>query len=597
MMRTIREICSATLAALRLTPARQRLFFFLAIVLMAGAGVLSTVPAVVIGRLVDDMLAAEYRSFTPAIPYFMAILAAILFKELLTVFRKWLVEDNCTRLQQKQTVTLVSHLLRLDLTFFADQRVGSLNGRIQRSIEGLIRLVKLAFIEFFPAVFAALCAYIVAINKQPIIGATMAVGVLVGIIIILWQVSSQRGIRIGLLRDRESIDGAVVEILGGIESVRANNTGDLETKRVDKVAERLRRREIRHHIQMAFFDAAKFLCESGTHVAVLGVSVLMAIRGAVSVGEVLTFSMLYVNVAAPIRELHRIIDEGHESTLRVLDLFELLECPEDESFRTLKSCSEPTVLLETIPVVEYQNVWFSYPGTKGTPPTIKGIALKVHKGQRIGVVGRTGCGKSTLVKLLLRLYRCDRGEILFGGIPLSEVSREFIARQIGYVSQHPFVFSGSIFDNIAYNSAHASFGDVERAARFARIHEEIVGDLGGYNAPISERGSNLSGGQQQRVALARLFLQDPSVIVLDEATAALDSLTEAGVQTALDDLAENRTMLIIAHRLNTLRNVDQILVMEHGEIVENGTFDDLVKKNGCFAELNSPSLLPLAVGR
>jgi ATP-binding cassette subfamily B protein len=596
MMHMIREINSTMLAIIKLMPVRQRWFFLVAVVLMAGAGVLSAVPAVVVGRLVDDMLAEEYRSFIPAIPYFLAIVIAVLFKELLTVFRKWIVEDNCTRLQQKETVTLVSHLLRLDLTFFANHRVGSLNGRIQRSIEGLIRLVKLAFLEFFPAVFAALCAFVVAMKKQPIIGAAMAVGVLVSIIIILWQVSSQRGIRIGLLRDRESIDGTVVEILGAIESVRANNTGDLETRRVDKVAERLRRRELRHHVRMALFDAAKFLCESGTHVAVLSVSVWMAIRGMVSVGEVLAFSMLYINVAAPIRELHRIIDEGHESTLRILDLFELLDCPEDESFRTLRSCSGPRASLKTLPVVEYQNVWFSYPGSKVAPSTIKGATLKVHHGERIGIVGKTGCGKSTLMKLLLRLYKCDQGEILFSGIPLSNVSREFIAKQIGYVSQHPFVFSGSIFENITYNSAHVSLGDVERVARFARIHEEIVNDLGGYNAQVSERGSNLSGGQRQRIALARLFLQDPAVIILDEATAALDSLTETAIQIALDDLAENRTMLIIAHRLNTLRNVDQILVMEHGEIVENGTFNELVKKNGCFAELNSSSLLPVTDG-
>lgn len=585
MLDALREILTCAARVFGMLPGKERCLLGLAVALMAVAGALAAVPALVVGMLVDDMLAEVYASFAAVVPYFLIMIAAVVIKELLTVCRKWITEDTCTHLQQRQTVGLVSHLLRIDLAFFTRQRTGSLNGRVHRSVEGLIRLLKLAFLDFFPAAFAATCAILIALTKQLAIGGIMIVGVFVGVAIILWQVSSQRGIRIGLLRDREAMDGAVVETLGGIESVRASDTGDLEAARVDAVAQRLRRREIRHHIQMAWFDAAKFLSESSFHVLVLGASAWMAISGSISIGEVLVFSLLYVNVAAPLRELHRIFDEAHESALHVLDLFDLTEYPEDLSFSTLELRVNTKGQEAPVPFVEFRDASFTYPGANTSEPAIKGIDLTVQRSERVGIVGKTGSGKSTLAKLLLRLYQHKRGGIYIDGVPILDVSREAIARRVGYVSQNPYVFTGSVYENIAYNTPGATLEDAKAAAVSAHIHDEIVGNLGGYNGRISERGSNLSGGQRQRIVLARLFLQNPELLILDEATAALDNVTEAAVQAALDDLGKGRTMLVIAHRLNTVRNTDRILVMDNGRIAESGTYEELMERNGQFASL------------
>lgn len=246
---------------------------------MAITGGLSTVPPLVIGGLVDDMLTTQYTSFSSAVPFLVTILAVVVTKECVTVCRKLIVENICTRIQKAQTVGLISHLLRVDLSLFGQQRVGSLNGRLHRSIEGLVRLIKLGFLDFFPASFAAVFSVVVAITQQPIIGGVMLLSVVTGIFLILWQVSSQRGIRIDLLRGRESLDGTVVETLGGIETVRAANTEEVEIEKVDQVAEQLREREMCHHIQMSFFDAGKLLGESVFHILTISVAIWYAING------------------------------------------------------------------------------------------------------------------------------------------------------------------------------------------------------------------------------------------------------------------------------------------------------------------------------
>jgi ATP-binding cassette subfamily B protein len=583
MFLVAKETATAATRVFKLFTNKQRCALFVAVAMMAITGGLTTVPPLVIGHLVDDILQSQYESFAPAIPFLFMILAAVVIKELITVCRKWLIEETCTRIQKAQTIGLVSHLLRVDLSLFSQQRVGSLNGRVHRSIEGLTRLVKLGFLDFFPAAFVAAFSLVVALTRQPIIGGVMTVSVVAGILLVLWQVSSQRGIRIGLLRNREAMDGTVVETLGGIETVRASNTEEVEISKVERVAEQLRQREIRHHIQMAFFDAGKFLSESGFHIITISISIWLAIQGQVTVGEVLTYSMLYLSVAAPLRELHRILDEAHESTLRVGDLFALIDdFPQDRSF--VEPVNAPLIDMSgTVPVFEFQDVHFVYPNSNGDGHVLNGLTFKVEKGTKVGCVGKSGSGKSTAAKLILRLFERVSGDIRFGGVPIDKVSRKQIAKHVGYVSQSPFVFSGTFRDNICYGNCDASLEEVMQAAKAAQLHNDIE-RLGGYDAQVAEQGKNLSGGQRQRLVLARLFLRQPEVIILDEATASLDNVTEASVQNALEALTRGRTVFVIAHRLNTIKDADKILVIEDGVLAEVGTYSNLLNSKGALAE-------------
>ena len=208
--------------------------------------------------------------------------------------------------------------------------------------------------------------------------------------------------------------------------------------------------------------------------------------------------------------------------------------------------------------------------------------MVIRHGETIGVAGRSGCGKTTWLRTMLRLVHPTAGTALIGGVPLESISREAIGRLIGYVGQNPFVFSGSIAANIAYGSADVTAEQIRRAAEMACIHDEIMRMPGGYKARVAERGQNLSGGQRQRIALARIFLKNPPILILDEGTSALDNISEKFIQQAINAARNDRTVILVAHRLTTLLDTDRILVFDDGRIVETGSYAELLRKNGVF---------------
>jgi ATP-binding cassette subfamily B protein len=214
------------------------------------------------------------------------------------------------------------------------------------------------------------------------------------------------------------------------------------------------------------------------------------------------------------------------------------------------------------------------------------VDLEIRPGETIGVAGRSGCGKSTWLKVLMRLLHPDGGRVALMGVPLGELSRETLARLIGYVGQNPFVFSGTIEENICYGSTNKRLPEeVVRAAKMACIHDEIMAMPDGYKTAVAERGANLSGGQRQRLALARVFLQNPPIHILDEATSALDTISERLVQQAIGTASRDRTVIMVAHRLSTFADADRILVFDDGRLAETGTYDELMARDGVFAGL------------
>jgi ATP-binding cassette subfamily B protein len=232
--------------------------------------------------------------------------------------------------------------------------------------------------------------------------------------------------------------------------------------------------------------------------------------------------------------------------------------------------------------LRFEGVGFAYPDR---PPLLEGFDLVVPAGSTLGIVGATGSGKSTIVKLLLRLYEINAGSILLDGIPIDTLRLDDLRRAIGLVSQEVFLFHGSVAANIAYGSFGASLTAIEKAARLAEA-DGFIADLPyGYDTIVGERGQRLSGGQRQRLALARAILKDPPVLILDEATAAVDNETEAAIQRSLDLITAQRTTVVIAHRLSTVRRADRIVVMQQGRIVETGRHDELLLRGEAYAEL------------
>jgi ATP-binding cassette subfamily B protein len=283
-------------------------------------------------------------------------------------------------------------------------------------------------------------------------------------------------------------------------------------------------------------------------------------------------------------EIHRVMDEGHEASLRVGDLLEMLGEPVDPSF-LVKTHRLPR-LVPGAPVIEIEDLKVEYQTPTGEPfCALNGISLTIRHGETIGIAGRSGCGKSTWIKALLRLNHPCAGKIRVGGVALEDLPRADIGHLFGYVGQTPFVFAGTIAQNIAYGNEHATREDIEHAAKLANLHDEIMAMPGGYDAEVTERGQSLSGGQRQRLAIARILLQEPPILILDEATSALDNISERHVQLALGVTDQDRTTILVAHRLSTLRDAARIFVFDEGRIVEVGNYEELLQRGGVFTEL------------
>ena len=578
MLKEFQEILLGLKRVASLLAKEEKRALFFATLIMVGTGFLANLPAVILGQFVDKIIDLENPTFTVAVPFLILIVIVIFVRESLTVVRKYLVENVATQTEKKQTVGTIDHLLKTDIDFVTKSRIGALHGRIFRSIQGLVRLLKLGFLDFFPAFFAALTALAIAFYQKPSLASFMILVIPAGLFIVIKQIASQKGIRVALLRGKEDVDGKVVEMMGGLETIRVLNTSAVEVRGIEQIAERLRRIEIKHHISMALYDATKYLNEAFFYVLVVSTAVYFAVNGIITKGDILMYSILFMSVISPLREIHRILDEAHESSIRVQDLYELQHEPLDVSFEASNQIKK-----NSTDTVEIRDLSFSYKDSEKN--VLSKLNVTIRKGEKVGLVGASGHGKTTLVKILLRLVHNYKGGVFLFGKNLKDVTREEVAGKVAYIPQKSYVFRGTIRENITYGCKRdVSTNEITVAAQKANILEEIETTLGGFEGLVAESGNNLSGGQKQRLALARLMLGSPELLILDEATSALDNTNEAVVQSNIEQTFSDATIITIAHRLTTLRNVDRILVFREGCIVQEGTYQELSQKEGAFKE-------------
>ncbi|MFB6117336.1 ABC transporter ATP-binding protein [Halosegnis sp.] len=306
--------------------------------------------------------------------------------------------------------------------------------------------------------------------------------------------------------------------------------------------------------------------------------------GTLGAGTLVTFLFLSQRFATPLAEVSNIIDQYENALASSERVFGLMDIPVGVTDRP-----DAVALTDVDGHVEYDEVSFAYDGEPGDDATgetvIDDVSFSAEPGETVALVGPTGAGKSTLLKLLLRMYDVTAGEIRIDGHDIRDVQMASLRSQIGYVGQETFLFDGTIADNIRYGDFDADHEAVVEAARAAEAHEFITNLPDGYETRVGERGVKLSGGQRQRIAIARVVLQDPQILVLDEATSAVDTETEYLIQRSLDALAADRTTFAIAHRLSTVKGADEILVLEDGQITERGSHADLLERDGLYAQL------------
>lgn len=568
----------------QLLPKRQKLGFFVVLVILGVSAVLSQITPLAVGYLTDHILAGGGSSFLSAVPILLAILLVNVVNEVIKVIRRLIVEDTATQAEKNGRQKAASALLTAPLAYFRQHMTGNIHGRLNRSLEGTVKLVKLLFMDFAPAVTTAAAAVVTIFLQLPVPVACLVILVIpAGTFIVFRQIRTQKGIRVELMETKADMDGTMVELLGGIETIRALDSAEDESGRIRDRSEHLRAKEMRHHKAMAFYDCLKFINEAVFSVLVIGLSILLASRRIITVGTVLTAYLCFTQLTGPLRELHRILDEFSECIVLADDYFCLLEIPPDFSYQEQQPLPKSELRDNSI---ELRQLSFAYP-EKPDEPVLSDINLTIRPGEFIGIAGPSGCGKSSLIKILDKLEPAD-GSVFLGGLPLSRLSRRLLAEYVALVPQTPFLIADTVYRNICYGMRReVTLEEVRDAARKANIAADIERLPGAYEFCLSEGGRNLSGGQRQRIALARVFLKKPRILILDEATSALDNTSEKIIQRSIEKMKDTckTTVISIAHRLSTLENCDEILVMDQGRIVQRGTFQELRQTPGIFRDM------------
>ena len=373
------------------------------------------------------------------------------------------------------------------------------------------------------------------------------------------------------------VNGQVEEIYGGLNIVKVFNAEEKVTKDFEKANDELYHSGWKSQFLSGLMHPVMNFISNVGYVAVAVAGGYLAIQGTITVGNIQSFIQYNKQFTQPINQLAQISNMLQAMMAAAERIFEFLEEPEEEI--TAKGNIDTSKLKGN---VEFKHVKFGYDPDR---TIIKDFNSSVHEGQKIAIVGPTGAGKTTMVKLLMRFYDVTDGEIDVDGHNVKDFDRGELRKMFGMVLQDTWLFGGTVKENIKYSKEDATDTEVVEAAKAAHVHHFIKTLPNGYNSLINEESTNISAGQKQLLTIARVILADPKILILDEATSSIDTRTEIQIQSAMDNLMKGRTSFVIAHRLSTIKNSDLILVMNQGDIVEQGTHEELLKKNGFYANL------------
>ena len=395
-----------------------------------------------------------------------------------------------------------------------------------------------------------------------------------------------------------TLNGKVEECFSGQQVIKAFSKEKSMLKSFDKDNEVLYKSAWKAQFISGLMQPIMFFVGNMGYAGVAISGGFLAIKGAIGIGDIQAFIQYVKNFTQPLQQIAQVMNQIQSMSAAVERVFEFLEEEEEDGHETPIDAGKPDAmekLNDTVSKVKsqavnsvlkgsvsFEHVRFGYDPDE---PVIHDFSAEVKPGQKVAIVGPTGAGKTTVVKLLMRFYDVDAGSIKLDGIDIKEYDRHALRENFGMVLQDTWLYSASIKDNIRYGRPDASDEEVEQAARAAHIHHFIQALPGGYDMELNEEGSNVSAGQKQLITIARAILADNRVLILDEATSSVDTRTEELIQKAMDNLMKGRTSFIIAHRLSTIKNADMILVMNHGDIIEQGTHEELLEKGGFYAGL------------
>ncbi len=506
-----------------------------------------------------------------------ALLATYLIREVFTILQSRLSAWLTLRIAANIRAHVYEHLHNLSIRFFDKRTTGTVISHITEDSERLqdFMLEGLSFLGTELFLLFGIGGMLFWMNWQ------LACFILIPIPIIVvgggWFWRKVRSMWHRAWRRRSKLFDIVNDSVSGIRVVRAFGQQRSEVSRFGDANIDTRDHETRAEMIWAtYYPPLMFAVQMGSLI-VWYVGGLDVIAGGMTLGTLITFNAYLVMFYGPLRYISPLINWASRSMTAAERLFEVIDSqPEQLDDGKLKAM--PDILGE----VKFRNMTFGYDSHK---PVLRDINLHVKPGEMIGLVGHSGAGKSTLINLICRFYTPDSGKLEIDGEDIRQINLKDLRRQIGVVLQEPYLFSGTIAENISYAHPDATMEEIITAAKAANAHEFIIKFLDGYDTEVGERGGSLSGGERQRISIARAILHNPRILILDEATSSVDVETEKKIQQAIDRLVQNRTTFAIAHRLSTLRNADRLFVIEKGRGVECGSHEELMEKKGIYYKL------------
>ena len=533
------------------------------------------VDAIVSGLQTDQDINTIFASIDTIILWLIAIYSG---HALFTYFGEYMMASIGSKTVLALRTRMSTHLYSLPIEYFHDHQRGDLLSRLTSDLDTVAETIGRGVPGLVSAIIGIIGATAMMLWISPILGISIIAIIFIGIVCLTWLSKRARRIYLKNQSALGAFNCGIEEIVVGKPLIQTFGLEDITTHQVNILNENLFK-----SMRNAAFTSqlveplVKFLNQI-TYCLVAIQGGLMVLRGSISIGDIQAFFLYVGQVSDPLSRSSYILTKFQETAAALGRIYEVIDTPSeiDTGKKTLANTS-------THPgTIDFEHVDFGY-----TPSNVfmKDINIHIPGGAMVAIVGPTGAGKSTLVNLIMRFYDIINGRITIDGVDIRDVSRESLHNTVGMVLQDAWIFTGTIADNIGYGKPNASREEIEYVAKLAMADHFIRTLPDGYDTVLKQGGDDLSQGQRQLITIARAFLADPSILILDEATANVDTRTEVEVQKAMNTLLKGRTSIIIAHRLSTIKNADFLLVVENGTIVEQGTHHELIERGGHYKEL------------
>ena len=538
---------------------------------------LTLVTPVLFGNAIDILIGKGKVDFTKLVAtlFFIFIIIA------LGAFSQWVL----MRITNKVTYNITTDLR--NKLFYKLQKLplqyidGHLHGEIINRIINDIDLIGMGLLQSFTSLFTGSMTIVGTLIIMCLINLPIAIIVIIltPISLLVAGIITKKTYRYfqEQLKIRGEMSGYVEELIGNQKIVQMFNYQEKNEEMFDEINQRMHISGVKSQFLGALINPTTRLVNSFVYGAVGIFGAISVIQGHFSVGMLSSFLTYANQYTKPFNEISSVMTEMQTALAACTRVFALLdeqiEIPSIDNAKTIDTIKGN---------IEIENVYFSYDPKN---PLIEDLSIQVKSGQTIAIVGKTGCGKTTLINLLMRFYDQQQGKITIDGINTLDMRRDYLRSLYGMVLQESWIFKGTIKENIAYGASNASDQEIEEAAKNARAHKFIMQMPKGYDTLIEENGGNISEGQKQLLCIARIMLTNPPMLILDEATSSIDTRTELQIQKAFDTMMKEKTTFIVAHRLSTIKNADSILVMEQGHILEQGTHQELLSKKGYYHKL------------